>query len=81
MESRKLTYLLFRNHLYDDSGTSNEYLEIINDYMLGTAAVSKVLKMASDLREKKPDFNHYVFIVYGLISIGKRKKIERTNRK
>ena len=66
-----LNYLLNTRDLYDDSLTSKEYLQIIDDYMISINDVVKVLNKASTRMKRNTDFNHYSYIIYGLIKSGK----------
>ncbi|MBR4470924.1 MAG: hypothetical protein IKS54_06415 [Erysipelotrichaceae bacterium] len=72
MENIKLTEMLYKLNLLDDPSTTKEYLEIINDYMLKNSTVWKILSKASGIKKNNPGFNHYEYIVYGLVKNGKQ---------
>jgi len=70
MEANTLKRLLFRFHLYDETKTTLDYLEIINDYMLTTREVIGILSKASE-KNKETDFDYYRNILTELIKKGK----------
>ena len=68
-----LVHLLYKFHLYDDSKTTAEYMDIINDYMIGSSAVASALIMAKEMERGDPGTDRHESIIYNLIAKGKEK--------
>lgn len=68
-----LTKMLYKRGLLDDPDITSEYMEIIDDYMIRAKDVISVLNKASEIKKEKPGFDHYSYIVYGLIGSGKNE--------
>lgn len=71
MKENELVRSLYRRDLFDDFASIEDYLQIINDYMMPRRTILNVLDKASKNLKKDPDFDYYSFIVYGLIASGK----------
>ena len=63
--------LLRKNWLSDDPQTIDEYMEIVDDYMLTRKQVKSVLKKAKELCMTRKNFDECSFIAYGFIAMGK----------
>ena len=79
IDDDRLVEMLFKRNLLDDPITTNEYLEIIHDYMISGRELTRILNRASNSKKKHPDFDYYRFIIYSLIKLGKEgnKSIEK----
>lgn len=76
-----LVKMLYKRNLLDDPMTTSEYQQIVNDYMIDTRSITNLLNKASRYKKNHPNFDHYSFITYGLIELGKERKGTRTRSK